>query len=134
MNLRSRNKVDASFNMSSLSDVIFLLLIFFMLTSTLVTPSAIKLLLPNGKSQVNATQTVEVSVTHEQKYYVNDVEVPYNQLKNKISAALAEYRDKMPEPTVKLRVDKRASVEDLVSVMKFGEELKVKMILATEKK
>jgi len=133
MNLRSRNKVDPSFNMSSLSDVIFLLLIFFMLTSTLVTPNAIKLLLPKSETQTRSPQTVNVSITHDKRYFVDGIEVAYENLKSKIASAVEPYRNNSPAPAVVLNVDKRASVDNLVGVMKFGEELKIKMILATEK-
>ena len=133
MNLRSRNKVDASFNMSSLSDIIFLLLILFMLTSTLVTPNAIKLLLPKSETQTRSPQTVNVSITHDKRYYVDGAEIAYGDLKSKIAGAVEPYRNETPAPAVVLNVDKRASVDDLVGVMKFGEELKIKMILATEK-
>lgn len=133
MNLKSRNKVDASFNMSSLSDVIFLLLIFFMLTSTLVTPNAIKLLLPKSNEQVRSPQTLTVSVTENKEYFVDNKQVAYIDLKNTINTAIAPFREKEPTPAVVLNVDKRVSVDDLVGVLKLGQELNVKMILATEK-
>ena len=93
MNLRSRNKVDASFNMSSLSDIIFLLLIFFMLTSTLVTPNAIKLLLPKSETQTRSPQTVNVSITHDKRYYVDGAEIAYGDLKSKNVLILDENND-----------------------------------------
>ena len=77
MALRSRNKVSPNFNMSSMTDIVFLLLIFFMLTSTLVSPNALKLLLPSSSSQTLARQTVSVSITPDLKYYINDQQIEF---------------------------------------------------------
>ena len=132
MNIRSRNKVDATFNMSSLSDVIFLLLIFFMLTSTIVSPNAIKLLLPKANGQTRSPQTVVVSVTEDLRYYVGQKEVSFDQLSGEIAANLEKYKEANPEPAVKLRFAKTLTIQDLVSVMKLGTEMKVRMILETK--
>ena len=71
MALRSRNKVSADFNMSSMTDIVFLLLIFFMLTSTLVSPNALKLLLPSSKARTLEKQTVSVSITKDIDFFIN---------------------------------------------------------------
>ena len=131
MKLRRENKVNPLFEMSSLTDIIFLLLIFFLLTSSFVTPNAIKLLLPNASATTLSNQTVTVSVTNDKKYYVNDKEVQYAQLESEIRKEIAGLNE--PLPTVVLRVDKRVDVESLVQVLKLGNKIKVKMILATEK-
>ncbi|HIF14392.1 MAG TPA: biopolymer transporter ExbD [Bacteroidetes bacterium] len=134
MNLKTRNKVNTMFNMSSLSDVIFLLLIFFMLTSQLVTPNAIKLLPPKADGQTRSPKTLVVSVTEDLSYYVDTKRVEYSQLKNEIIKKVEEYsiKYKTPDPSVVLRVDQRLSVQDLVNVMKLGAEIKVRMILETK--
>jgi len=134
MNLKTRNKVNTMFNMSSLSDVIFLLLIFFMLTSQLVTPNAIKLLPPKADGQTRSPKTLVVSVTEDLSYYVDSKRVEYGQLKNEIIKKVEEYsiKYKTPDPSVVLRVDQRLSVQDLVDVMKLGTEIKVRMILETK--
>ena len=134
MNLKTKNKVNTLFNMSSLSDVIFLLLIFFMLTSQLVTPNAIKLLPPKADGQTRAPKTLVVSVTEDLSYYVDSKRVEYDQLKNEIIKKVEEYsiKYKTPDPSVGLRVDQRLSVQDLVDVMKLGTEIKVRMILETK--
>ena len=77
MAIRSRNKVSANFNMSSMTDIVFLLLIFFMLTSTLVSPNALKLLLPSSSSKTLAKQTVSLSITKELDYYINEDQVKF---------------------------------------------------------
>ena len=134
MNLKTKNKVNTLFNMSSLSDVIFLLLIFFMLTSQLVTPNAIKLLPPKADGQTRYPKTLVVSVTEDLSYYVDSKRVEYSQLKNEIIKKVEEYsiKYKTPDPSVVLRVDQRLSVQDLVNVMKLGAEIKVRMILETK--
>ena len=134
MNLRSRNKVNTTFNMSSLSDVIFLLLIFFMLTSQLVTPNAIKILTPKASGQTRAPKTVVVSVAKDLSYYVDNKKVTYGQLRQEIKRTVEEYQIKydIPDPAVVLRVDSRLNVQDLVDVMKIGTEIKVRMILETK--
>lgn len=75
MNLRGRNKVDANFNMSSMTDIVFLLLIFFMLTSTLVTVNAIDVLLPKAGGKTENKGTLAVSITKDAKFYVEGTEV-----------------------------------------------------------
>lgn len=134
MNLKTKNKVNTMFNMSSLSDVIFLLLIFFMLTSQLVTPNAIKLLPPKADGQTRSPKTLVVSVTEDLSYYVDSKRVTYDQLKVEITNKIEEYKIKYktPDPAVVLRVDQRLSVQDLVDVMKLGTEIKVRMILETK--
>ena len=75
MALRSRNKVTPNFNMSSMTDIVFLLLIFFMLTSTLVSPNALKLLLPSSKAKTLEKQTISISITKDIQFYINETPV-----------------------------------------------------------
>ena len=72
MALRKRNKVNAGFSMSSMTDIVFLLLIFFMVTSTLISPNALKLLLPQSNNQTNAKPLTTISITKDIDYYVNE--------------------------------------------------------------
>ena len=80
MSLRSKNKVSANFSMSSMTDIVFLLLIFFMLTSTLVSPNALKLLLPNSNARTLEKQTLSVSITPEIDYYIGDKQIAIEKL------------------------------------------------------
>ena len=84
MTLRSKNKVSPDFNMSSMTDIVFLLLIFFMLTSTLVSPNALKLLLPNSKAKTLEKQTISVSITKEIDFFVNEDKVIESNLENQL--------------------------------------------------
>ena len=84
MNLKGRNKVNPNFNMSSMTDIVFLLLIFFMLTSTLVSPNALKLLLPNSKAKTLEKQTISISINKDIHFYVNENRVDQNNLEQEI--------------------------------------------------
>lgn len=128
MALKPRNKVSPAFNMSSLTDIIFLLLIFFMLTSTLVSPNALKLLLPSSNSQTLAKQTVSVSITKELKYYLDKERVTLGELKENLKEKFNEIDD----ATIVLNADKSVPVDNVVQVMNIANELDLKMILATK--
>ena len=128
MSLKSRHKIVSTFSMASLTDIVFLLLIFFMLTSTLVSPNALKLLLPSSNSQTLAKQTISVSITEELSYYVNRQEVSLEELASTIATKISKDQD----PTVVLNVEKSVPIENVVKVMDIANDLKIKMILATE--
>ncbi len=128
MGLQTRNKVSPLFNMSSLTDIIFLLLIFFMLTSTLVSPNALKLLLPSSNSQTLAKQTVSVSITKELNYYLDKKRVTLEEL----SSNLQEKFDEIDDATIVLNADKSVPVDNVVQVMNIANQLDLKMILATK--
>ena len=85
MNLRGRNKVNPNFNMSSMTDIVFLLLIFFMLTSTLVSPNALKLLLPSSKAKTLEKQTISISINKDIHFYINENRVEESNLDGKKS-------------------------------------------------
>ncbi len=130
MSLRTRNKVSAIFSMSSLTDVVFLLLIFLMLTSTLVSPNALKLLLPNSSSQTLATQNISVSINKDLEYFVGTRRVRLGEL----SRILAQSLDNKADPTVVLNAERSVPIEEVVKVMDIANKMKVKMILATSNK
>jgi biopolymer transport protein ExbD len=127
MGLRSRNKVSANFNMSSMTDIVFLLLIFFMLTSTLVSPNALKLLLPSSKAKTLEKQTISISITKDIDFYINE---------NKVTAASIEQELKLlinneTEPAIILHTDKTVAIEHVVKVMDIAYRNKYKIVLAT---
>jgi len=127
MNLKSRNKRSVEFSMSSMTDIVFLLLIFFMLTSTLVSPNALKLLLPKSSGQTLAKQTSSVSIDEHLQYYFDNEPVDFVQLESLISNAMSGD----PEGTLVLNADKSVPIDNVVQVMGIANKLKVKMILAT---
>ena len=136
MALKTRNKIGVSFNSSSMSDLVFLLLIFFMLTSTLVAPNAIKLLLPSSSSKTMAKQTVTVYINDLFQYYVDETPVTDEDLASSISARIAGETD----ATVVLRSDKSVPVQYVVNVIDAVNEINNatqqnhKVILATSPK
>ena len=130
MSLRSKNKVSANFSMSSMTDIVFLLLIFFMLTSTLVSPNALKLLLPNSKARTLEKQTISVSITPEIEYYIEDQKFPFDQLENQLKQILANEQ----EPAIILHADKTVDIEFAVKVMDIAYRNKYKVVLATNPK
>ena len=128
MALKSRNKVSPNFNMSSMTDIVFLLLIFFMLTSTLVSPNALKLLLPNSKSKTLEKQTVSVSITKELEFYINENKTIEINLENELKSLLANEID----PAIILHADKNVAIEYVVKVMDIAYRNKYKIVLATK--
>ena len=130
MSLRSKNKVSANFSMSSMTDIVFLLLIFFMLTSTLVSPNALKLLLPNSKARTLEKQTISVSITPEIEYYIEDKKFTFDQLENELTQRLANDQ----APAIVLHADKTVDIEFAVKVMDIAYRNKYKVVLATNPK
>ena len=126
MDLKARNKIETSFNFSSIADIIFLLLIFFMLTSSFVTPSGLPVNLPSSKTSAIVLQRVSVTITPELAYYVNEQLVPVDQLESALRAALSEQ-----EGVVVMNVDKSVPVEHLVRVAGIATSLEAKVSIAT---
>ena len=122
MALKSRNKVSPNFNMSSMTDIVFLLLIFFMLTSTLVSPNALKLLLPNSKAKTLEKQTISVSINKDLDFYINENQVIVSNLENELKQVLS----KQQEPAIILHADKTVDIEHVVKVMDIAYRIKIK--------
>jgi biopolymer transport protein ExbD len=116
---------------ASLNDIMFFLLLFFLIVSTMVNPSVIKLLLPKASNseQTVSKQNINLSVTKELKYYINDEEVPFDRLELKLKALMARAK----ETTVILRADNDITLQHVVDIIDIGNKLKVKVILATRK-
>ncbi len=127
MNFSSKHKVDPSFSMSSMTDIIFLLLIFFMLTSNFITPSGLPVNLPSSRSSTIVMQKVSVTITSDLRYRVNDRASSLATLKSDLSAALPE-----ADGVVVLHIDKSVPVEELVKVADIATQLKAKVSLATK--
>jgi biopolymer transport protein ExbD len=130
MALRSRNKVSADFNMSSMTDIVFLLLIFFMLTSTLVSPNALKLLLPSSKARTLEKQTVSVSITKDIDFFINENKVQEANIERELKLLL----DNIDEAAIILHTDKTVDIEHVVKVMDIAYRNKYKIVLATTPK
>ena len=116
MALKRRNQRKVEFNSSSMSDLVFLLLIFFMLTSTLIAPNAIKLLLPQSNSRTMAKQNVTVYIDEQNNYFVGERQVAENQLQAEIMVELNKSNSGV-EGTVVVRSDKNVPVQYVVNVI-----------------
>ena len=130
MALKKGQKISSTFNMSSMTDNIFLLLIFFMLTSTLVHPNALKLVLPQSKNQTSAKPQTSVSITADLRYYVETKRVSYDELEPALQAKLGQE----PEMYIALHVDETVPMREVVKVMNIAKKNKYKLILATRAK
>ncbi len=126
MNLRGRNKVSPEFSMSSMTDIVFLLLIFFMLTSPAITPNALDLILPKAKGKTSNKQNLSVSITKDLDFYVNKERIPQANLESFINSELRGVED----PTIILRAAEGVPIEEAVSVMDIANRNKYKIVLA----
>jgi biopolymer transport protein ExbD len=127
MALRYSKKVSPSFSMSSMTDLIFLLLIFFVCTSTLVNPNALKLLLPQSNNQTSATRHTSVSIDRDLNYAIGVRYVPFEDLERQLQLELMEVAD----PTIALHVDRSVPMEEVVRVMNIAARNRFRLILAT---
>ncbi|WBX74123.1 biopolymer transporter ExbD [Tenacibaculum pacificus] len=130
MNLKGRNKVDPSFNMSSMTDIVFLLLIFFMLTSTLVTVSAIDVLLPKGGGKTENSTAIAVSITEDSAFYIDKTKISAIDLEQAILTKVGPDKKK----TVVIRGDQNVAYKNVMKVIDIANRNKLKMILAVKAK
>lgn len=128
MKIRGRNKVSSEFSMSSMTDIVFLLLVFFMLTSN--TPNALDLLLPKAKGKSSNVQNISVSINKNLKYFVDQKSVKPENLERELQVALQDEEN----PTIILRVEESVPIEKAVSVMDIANQNKYKLILAVRPK
>lgn len=128
MNFKNRNKVSPEFSMSSMTDIVFLLLIFFMLTSN--APNALDMILPKAKGKSTNTQNVSVSIKKNLTYFVNGKNIKINQIESKLKSLLA----KKDKPTIMLRAEEGVPIEKAVLVMDIANRNKYKVILAVRPK
>jgi biopolymer transport protein ExbD len=129
MDFKSKNKIDASFSMASMTDLIFLLLIFFMLTSSFVTPSGLPVNLPSSKASTIEVQKVSVTVTKDLRYYVNEKKITKATLEGELKSRLGG-----PGGSVVLHIDRDVASEHLIYVAGIATSLEAKVVVATKPK
>lgn len=135
MGLRSRNKVSTEFSMSSMSDMVFLLLIFFMITSTLIHPTALKLVLPKSSHQTSAPKPITtISIDKDLQYAIEGEYVPYEQLEQLLIERVGPVENPENAPTISLHAEKSVDIEHVVNVMNIAKRHKYRLILATDPK
>jgi biopolymer transport protein ExbD len=132
MNLRKKNRgASAEVHTSAMNDIMFFLLLFFLIASTVTNPNVIKLMLPKSSSgQSVSKKTITVSVTKELKYYVDKKEVAVADLQ----PTLANYKTLATELTIVLYVDRTVAIQDVVQIIDIAQKLNIKLVLATEPK
>ena len=135
MALKRNTKVDPSFSMSSMTDIVFLLLIFFLVTSTLINPNALKLLLPKSTGQVSAKPMATVSIKHYPAqnrctYHINGDATPVKF--DQIEAELQNVLDGEDDPTFSIYADETVPIKEVVAVMNIAKRNHYKVILATQ--
>jgi len=130
MNIKKRRPFHDEDAMASMNDIMFFLMLFFLIISTMANPNVIKLMLPkaNASEQI-PKQPITLSVKEDKTYYLNTTQIPFEGLEGALTAALEHNDDK----TVVLRVAENLTVQDLVDVMSLGAKLKLKMVLSTAK-
>jgi len=128
--LRKKKDFTAEVFTSSMNDIMFFLMLFFIIISTLLNPSMIKVTLPSSRSsQSIQKKEINVTMTRDKIYFVNNTQVPFNAIETSLKAELK----KDPNSVVMLRFDNTLSIQDLVDVLSLGTKLNVKMMLATAK-
>lgn len=128
MNLRGRNKVSPEFNMSSMTDIVFLLLVFFMLSSPVVTPEALDLILPKGIGKTSNHQDLAVSIDKDHNVYINDQAINKNQLELELQKRMKNKEN----PTIILRTAQSVPIQEAVDIMSIAKRNQYKIILAVK--
>ncbi|MCC6721936.1 MAG: biopolymer transporter ExbD [Bacteroidia bacterium] len=130
MRLRTKRRFEAEVGTGALNDIMFFLMLFFLIISTLANPSVIKIFLPKtAVSQRVSKPPIILVITADKHYFINNIEVNYNE----IEGVLIQKSKDMEEPTIILRADAALSVQDLVDVMTLGVKNQIKMVIATQK-
>jgi biopolymer transport protein ExbD len=128
--LRKKKDTTAEVFTSSMNDIMFFLMLFFIIISTLLNPSMIRVSLPkSGYSQTIQKKEINLTMTKEKNYFVNNTQVPFEELENHLRKELTRY----PDAFIMLRFDNTLSVQDMVNVLSIGNKLNSKMIIATAK-
>ena len=134
MAIKRTTRVDSGFSMSSMTNIVFLLLIFFLVTSTLINPNALKLLLPKSTGQVSAKATVSVSIKHWHdtdtfSYHINGDETPIRF--DRIEDELIDLLQTEEDPTFSIYADETVPIKEVVAVMNIAKRNHYKVIMAT---
>ena len=132
MNIRGRNKVTPEFNMSSMTDIVFLLLIFFMLTSTMVTTNALDLVLPKAKGKTDSNKSISVSINKDLKFFIDKEEVPEAELESRLLGIFAAAKKK--KKAIVLRAEEGVPIEKAVGVLDIANKNQIKVVLAVRPK
>ena len=128
MSIKRSSKINPNFNMSSMTDIVFLLLIFFMVSSTLINTNALRLELPESTNQTSEKPVTVVSIDKNHTFYLNEKVIPLSKLESKLVEELKD-QDK---PCISLQADKSVPLEQIVKVMNIAKDHNYRLILSTE--
>ncbi len=134
MKIERRKSRAAEVYTASLNDIMFFLLLFFLIISTMVTPAAIKVALPNAQNstEVVTKKSIQLAITADHRYFLDDREIIFEEIEPALRAIVAEKAEN-EEVNVLLQADKSLNLQDVVSVIDIGNTVKVKMVLFTQK-
>ena len=130
MAIQSKNRVTTNFNMSSMTDIVFLLLIFFIIASTLISPNSLDVELPKASHMSPRPQTVTIAITKDLAYHVNEKEVGEQELETQVLSLMKGEEN----PGIILKADKTVPIENVVVIMDIANRNKLKLVLATSPK
>lgn len=130
MNIRGRNKISAEFNMASMTDIVFLLLIFFMITSSFVTTSALDILLPKAEGKIENKKAVSITITKNLDYFIDNKPSSLETVEQELAALLKSEEN----PSLVLRAEEGVPIEYAVTIMDIANRNKYKVILAVRPK
>jgi biopolymer transport protein ExbD len=131
MQLRKKFRAEAEVFTDALNDILFILLMFFLIVSTLANPNVIKLSQPKSKGDTKAKQNVVVSIDANKQFYVGTTRVPADSLRSVLLPVIQ--KEKTEVPTVVINADKSVPVDDVVAVMRVARDLGARTVLSVEK-
>ena len=131
MRLRNRYRAEAEVFTDALNDILFILLMFFLIVSTLANPNVIRLSQPKSKSDTKAKQNVVVSIDAMKQYYVGQTKVPVDGLRDALMPAIG--KESTETPTVVINADKSVPIDDVVAVMRVARDLGARTVLSVDK-
>ena len=134
MKIQRRKTRTAEVYTASLNDIMFFLLLFFLIISTMVSPAVIKVMLPNSTTaeQVVTKKNIEIVITADLRYYINDKEITKDQIEPALASILAQKKEN-EEANVLLQADRSLNLQDIIDIIDIGNKLQVKMVLFTQK-
>ena len=129
MNLKGRNKISPEFNMSSMTDIVFLLLIFFMIASTLAKNlDTIEIKLPEAKGKTENRNTVSVTINNKSQFFIDSKQVSKRQIERELLSKLKSYSS----PSIVLRAEKKVAIDQVVYIMNIANQNSIKVVLAVD--
>ncbi len=128
MAIGSRNKVNVNFSLSGMTDIVFLLLLFFMLVSTLTAPVAMNVLLPQSSNQTVATPLITISITNKMEYMIDDKTCLFEQIEPLLKAKIGNPKE---PPTIRVNADENINMDEIYKFLEIAKRNKLKVILGT---